>query len=205
MKRKWWFQHFRTILFILRSVLPWIVNPVFCGLSIDILSFFEFYKDYLYKNCTDFRKFSHCQEHYLFQFDSSTKQCHSYYHEKCNWFVCFVLIIDLHDNFTDVTMTFTLTTDRLNRLPLQFKRWKGPMSLAIQLDEEELPKVARIISKNNRKIFVILCILRRILEKIFLAVLLLLWMEHLYYTTAVLLSMNYAILQLNLSKQPILW
>ena len=143
MKRKWWFQHFRTILFILRSVLPWIVNPVLIVLSIDMLSFFEFYKDYLYKNCTDFRKFSHCQEHYLFQFDSSTKQCHSYYHEKCNWFVCFVLIIDLHDNFTDVTMTFTLTTDRLNRLPLQFKRWKGPMSLAIQLDEEELPKVAR--------------------------------------------------------------
>ena len=71
-------------------------------------------------------------------------------------------------------MTFTLTTDRLNRLSLQFQRWKGPMSLAIQLDEEELPKVARIISKNNRKIFVILFILRRILEKIFLAVLLLL-------------------------------
>ena len=47
-------------------------------------------------------------------------------------------------------MTFTLTTDRLNRLPLQFKRWKGPMSLAIQLDEEELPKVARILSKINR-------------------------------------------------------
>ena len=31
MKRKWWFQHFRTILFILRSVLPRIVNLVcFC-------------------------------------------------------------------------------------------------------------------------------------------------------------------------------
>ena len=31
MKRKWWFQHFRTILSILRSVLPRIVNLVcFC-------------------------------------------------------------------------------------------------------------------------------------------------------------------------------
>ena len=47
-------------------------------------------------------------------------------------------------------MTFTLTTDRLNRLPLQFQRWKGPMSVAIQLDEEELPKVAKYLSKMTR-------------------------------------------------------
>ena len=61
-----------------------------------------------------------------------------------------IISIDLYDNFTDVTVTFTLTPNRLNRLPLQFQRWKGPMSLAIQLDEEELPRVARILSKINR-------------------------------------------------------
>lgn len=61
-----------------------------------------------------------------------------------------IISIDVYDSFTDVTVTFTMTSNRLNRLPLQFQRWKGPMSLAIQLDEEELPTVARILSKINR-------------------------------------------------------
>ena len=61
-----------------------------------------------------------------------------------------IISIDLYDNFTDVTVTFTLISNRMNWLPLQFQRWKGPMSLAIQLDEEELPTVARILSKINR-------------------------------------------------------
>ena len=78
------------------------------------------------------------------------------------------------------------------------------MSPAIQLDEEELPKVARILSKINRTnirytFYITKNIGKDIPRCTFIA-----RMEHLYYTTAVLLSMNYAILQLNLFKQPIL-
>ncbi len=47
-------------------------------------------------------------------------------------------------------MTFTLSPDRMNRLALHFQRWKGPISVAIQLDEEELRTVSQRISKINR-------------------------------------------------------
>ena len=51
--------------------------------QIDILDFFNHYKPSLLKQCTDFRYFSHCQPHYLFQYDSKSRSCHSYFHEKC--------------------------------------------------------------------------------------------------------------------------
>ena len=111
--------------------------------------YFNLYKEQLYKNCSDFRRFSHCQEHYLFQFDSTLHQCHSYYHENCSYYY-YYFTIDLNETYTNVTVTFTLSPDRMNRLSLHFQRWKGPMSVAIQLDEEELPKVAKYLSKMTR-------------------------------------------------------
>lgn len=69
------------------------IKPVFCASKsgiykyekwvIAFLSFFKANKYKLLKRCTDFKRFSHCQEYYLFQYDSSTQQCHSYYHENC--------------------------------------------------------------------------------------------------------------------------
>ena len=69
------------------------IKPVFCASKsgiykyekwvIAFLSFFKANKYKLLKRCTDFKRFSHCQEYYLFQYDSSTRQCHSYYHENC--------------------------------------------------------------------------------------------------------------------------
>ena len=47
-------------------------------------------------------------------------------------------------------MTFTLSPDRMNRLNFHLKRWKGPISVAMQLDEEELRTVSQRISKINR-------------------------------------------------------
>lgn len=47
-------------------------------------------------------------------------------------------------------MTLPLSTKRLDRFPLHLKRWKGPMSIAIQINEDELPGVARILSSIKR-------------------------------------------------------
>ena len=52
-------------------------------LLLEIVNFFRNNKQMIFKNCTDFRVFSHCQRFYLFQYDTSTRTCHSYYHERC--------------------------------------------------------------------------------------------------------------------------
>lgn len=48
-------------------------------------------------------------------------------------------------------MTLTLSPNRLDRLPLHMQRWKGPMSIAIQLNEEELQETVKIINSIHRK------------------------------------------------------
>ena len=65
---------------------------IFSQILIDIKSFFENNKKHLEKPCKDFRLFSHCQPHYLFQFDISSKTCHSYFHEPCKYFMYFLKI-----------------------------------------------------------------------------------------------------------------
>ena len=103
-------------------------------------SFFKSHKQMIMKNCVDFRRFSHCQKYYLFQYDTSTKKCHFYYHENY-----------IHKNYTGVTMTLILSPNRLDRLPLHLQRWRGPMSIAIQLEESELEDTAKIVSSIERK------------------------------------------------------
>lgn len=45
---------------------------------------------------------------------------------------------------------FSLTPGRLDRLPIHLSHWSGNMSIAIQLEESELPLVADVITKTNR-------------------------------------------------------
>lgn len=84
--------------------------------------------------------FSHCQEHYLFQFDTFSNTCHSYFHEPY-----------LNDSYKEVTVTIPLSANRLDRLPLHFDRWNGDMSIAIQLTEAELEEVARVLTSFQRR------------------------------------------------------
>ena len=102
----------------------------------------------MFKKCTDFRIYSHCQEYYLFQYDSSRKECHSYFHERC--MIWLILLVDVYKNFTGITETLVLTPSRLDRLPLHFDRWNGSMSIAMQMNEDELPTIAQVISTINR-------------------------------------------------------
>ena len=49
-------------------------------------------------------------------------------------------------------MTLFLSLNRFDRLPYHLSRWKGPMSIAIQINEEELEELYNIISsiwRNN--------------------------------------------------------
>ena len=104
----------------------------------------------MFKPCTDFKVFSHCQLLYLFQYDAKTKTCHGYTREKCNsFFFCFSQL-DIHANFTGVTLTMSLSTDRMDRLPFHLYRWHEPMSIVIQLYEDELSTIASIISGIQR-------------------------------------------------------
>ena len=58
--------------------------------------------------------------------------------------------LDIKTNFTGVTMTLPLSLNRMDRLYLHFDRWKGPMSIAVQVNEEELDKLFRIINAIKR-------------------------------------------------------
>lgn len=104
------------------------------------MSFFNQHKSKLLKECTDFREFSHCQPHFIFQFDTDSNSCHSYFHERY-----------ISTNYTGVTLTLPLSLNRLDRLPLHLERWSGPMSISIQLDESELMDTALIVTSARRR------------------------------------------------------
>ena len=60
--------------------------------------------------------------------------------------------LDIKSNFTGVTMTLPLSLNRLDRLYLHLDRWKGPMSIAVQVNEEDLVDLIRIVNiirRNN--------------------------------------------------------
>ena len=57
--------------------------------------------------------------------------------------------IDIHENYTGITLVFILSTERMNRLPLQLQRWNGNMSIAILLEKHELPYIASIVTTVN--------------------------------------------------------
>ena len=60
--------------------------------------------------------------------------------------------LDIKTNFTGVTMTLPLSLNRMDRFYLHLERWKGPMSIAVQVNEEDLVDLFRIISiikRNN--------------------------------------------------------
>lgn len=48
-------------------------------------------------------------------------------------------------------MTLILSPNRMDRLPLHFTRWHGPMSIAIQLTEEELIPTFHLIQSISRE------------------------------------------------------
>ena len=61
-----------------------------------------------------------------------------------------IVIIDIHENFAGVTMTLLLSLNRFDRLPYHLNRWKGPMSIAIQINEEEIDEMLDEIEKIQR-------------------------------------------------------
>ena len=58
--------------------------------------------------------------------------------------------LDIKTNFTGVTMTLPLSLNRMDRLYLHLDRWKGPMSIAVQVNEEDLTDLIRIVNSIKR-------------------------------------------------------
>ena len=50
-----------------------------------------------------------------------------------------------------MTMTFSISADRLHRLPFHFDRWKGNISIAVRLEENQLKSVFKTISKFSKQ------------------------------------------------------
>lgn len=124
------------------------ISSIVYSIFIEILSFFQHYKKRIYKACKDFRVYSHCQEYYLFQYDSNRRACHSYFHEDC--MIVLGCSVDIDKDFTGITETLVLTPNRLDRLPLHLNRWEGSMSIAIQMNENELSTVAQVVTSIKR-------------------------------------------------------
>ena len=60
--------------------------------------------------------------------------------------------LDIKANFTGVTMTLPLSLNRMDRLYLHLDRWKGPMSIAVQVNEEDfmnLIRIVNVVKRNN--------------------------------------------------------
>ena len=58
--------------------------------------------------------------------------------------------LDIKANFTGVTMTLPLSLNRMDRLYLHLDRWKGPMSIAVQVNEEDLVDLIQIVNAIRR-------------------------------------------------------
>ena len=70
--------------------------------------------------------------------------------------ILFSHAIDNHKNgFSDVTLVTQLTVDRLNRLPYLLRRWRGPISCTLFVQEDEMEKAAAYMSSivGRRVIF----------------------------------------------------
>ena len=62
-----------------------------------------------------------------------------------------VILLDIRANYTGVTLTLHLSQSHLNRLPYHLDRWKGSVSVAIQVHEKVLNEMIQSISTITRK------------------------------------------------------
>ena len=58
----------------------------------------------------------------------------------------FYMVLDVHEKYTGVTMTLLLSLNRMDRLPYHLDRWKGPMSIAVQMREDEINDLDRFLN-----------------------------------------------------------
>lgn len=121
-----------------------------CQQPQDFSTFFHSFKSCLFKPCTDFGIFSHCQLFYLFQYDTQSHTCHGYIREPCSFHFYYLSLLDINQNYTGVTVVTLLSTHRLDRLQFHLDRWHEPLSIVIQMGEDDISTVATVVSNITR-------------------------------------------------------
>ena len=107
-------------------------------------------------DCVDNNIYTHCQQYYLFQLNTTSKRCQRFERQPCrsSWFHSYS---DMPSNmYSDTTLTtqfsfvcrvaLTPSLTRLDRMPYLLKRWQGPISIAIFITESEVRKLATRIA-----------------------------------------------------------
>lgn len=116
-----------------------------CLSAAQVIAFFNNFKQDLLFHCQDNTTFSHCQEFYLFLYDSKNDFCTSFQRKPCSSMMI-LIYIDNNKGFDGVTLITVITIDRQNRLPYLLKRWKYDIVLAISVLESELAQVEALIN-----------------------------------------------------------
>ena len=133
-------------------LVPFESNPIHsspCLSATQAMAFFHSFKQDLLFKCHDTTIFSHCQEFYLFVYDSKNNVCSSFQRKPCNSSIIELISIDNEKGFDGVTLITVITLDRHNRLPYLLKRWKHEIVLAIAVKESELAQVGTLINAYN--------------------------------------------------------
>lgn len=61
------------------------------GFTLGILSFFLENKESLFVGCKEYGIYSHCQEYYLFQYETRTSRCQRFKRQPCYVLLCNVM------------------------------------------------------------------------------------------------------------------
>lgn len=118
----------------------------FIPLYLGFQQFLNHYQTVLTKNCSDRNKYSHCQKYSLFRYSPSSKTCSSWRRMPCcfedrNW------IVDVHREYTGVTVVIQISLDRVNRIPFHLQRWNGPIIIVVFMSMNEIDTAWTLLSQ----------------------------------------------------------
>ena len=91
----------------------------------------------LTKNCTDVHQYSHCQVYSLIEFNPFKQTCSSWHRQPCLSHLPHSCL-DVHKEYTGVTLVTQISLSRIDRLPYHLARWKELKVILIMVTRSNL-------------------------------------------------------------------
>ena len=91
----------------------------------------------LTKNCTDVHQYSHCQVYSLIEFNPFKQTCSSWHRQPCLSHLLHSCL-DVHKEYTGVTLVTQISLSRIDRLPYHLARWKELKVILIMVTRSNL-------------------------------------------------------------------
>lgn len=91
----------------------------------------------LTKNCTDVHQYSHCQVYSLIEFNPFKQTCSSWHRQPCLSHLLHSCL-DVHKEYTGVTLVTQISLSRIDRLPYHLARWKELKVILVMITQMEL-------------------------------------------------------------------